>query len=391
MAATSIDRVLDEAIASSTAPGIVALAADESGIFYQGARGRVAPGAAAPVALDSVFRIASMTKAITSAAAMKLVEQGKLGLEQPMAEIAPELAEVVILLGFDGDGDGTPRTRKPRRAITLRHLLTHTSGFSYDLFNKDVARYMEHEGLPSIATCMNRSLRAPLLFEPGERWEYGIGIDWAGKLVEAASGRKLERYLQDEFFHPLGMKDTSFVLRDDMSRRLVAATQRQPDGAIARIDFEFPQDADFHMGGGGLYSTGPDYLRFTRMLLGGGALDRVRVLAPETVKRMGENAIGDIAVPPLASDNPAMAIPYEFWPGQIKRWGLAYMLNTEDVAGGRAAGSCTWAGVHNTFFWIDPARRRTAVLMMQILPANDAKVIATLESFERAVYATSPR
>ncbi len=384
-----IDRVLDDAIASGVAPGVVALAADDRGVVYQGARGRTGPDGAAKVALDSVFRIASMTKAITSAAAMKLVEQGHLGLEQPMAEVAPELGEAVILLGFDDDGE--PRTRKPQRAITLRHLLTHTSGLSYDLFNADVARYMTHAGLPSIATCMNASLRAPLLFEPGERWEYGIGIDWVGKIVEAVSGRKLERFLQDEFFAPLGMRDTSFLLRDDMKPRIVATTQRQPDGAIARIELEFPQDADFHMGGGGLFSTGPDYLRFTRMLLGGGELDGARVLEAATVKRMGENAIGEIAVPPLESDNPALAIPYEFWPGQIKRWGLAYMLNTEDVPGGRAAGSCTWAGVHNTFFWVDPARRRTAVLMMQLLPANDPKVIDTLEKFERAVYATPAR
>jgi CubicO group peptidase (beta-lactamase class C family) len=385
MAAHPIDRILDDVVASGTAPGVVALAADANGVTYSGARGHTGPDRKQPVALDTVFRIASMTKAITSAAAMKLVEQGKLGLDQPMREIAPELGEAVILEGFDAGGK--PRTRKPTRAITLRHLLTHTSGYSYDLFNMDVARYMEHEKLPSIATCLNASLRAPLLFEPGERWEYGIGIDWAGKIVEAVSGRKLERYLQDEFFGPLGMRDTTFVPRADMSRRLVDATQRQPDGTIAKIDFEFPTDADFHMGGGGLFSTGPDYLRFTRMLLGGGALDGQRVLAAETVKKMGENAIGDIKVPRLESANPAMAVPYEFWPGQIKRWGLAYMLNTEDVAGGRAAGSWTWAGVHNTFFWIDPTRRKTAVLMMQLLPANDPKVIDALEKFERAVYA----
>ncbi len=386
MPASPIDRILEEAVASNVAPGVVALAADERGVFYQGARGRTAPDASAPLAIDSVFRIASMTKAITSAAAMKLVEEGKLGLDQPMAEIAPELGQAVILEGFDGNGK--PRTRKPRRAITLRHLITHTSGFSYDLFNTDVARYMEHEGLPSIASCLNASLRAPLLFEPGERWEYGIGIDWAGKIVEAVSGRKLERYLQDEFFGPLGMRDTSFVLRDDMARRLVATTQRQPGGAIARIEMEFPQDADFHMGGGGLFSTGPDYLRFTRMLLGGGVLDGARVLAAETVKKMGENAIGAIEVPKMESENPALAVPYEFWPGTIKRWGLAYMLNTEPVAGGRAANSWTWSGVHNTFFWIDPTRRRTAVLLMQILPAMDPQVMATLEKFERAVYAS---
>jgi methyl acetate hydrolase len=386
MPLSSIDRVLDQAVANNVVSGAVALVADDKSVLHQVARGRTGPDASAsPMSLDSVFRIASMTKAITSAAAMKLVEEGKLGLDQPMREIAPELGEAVILEGFDASGK--PRTRKPRRAITLRHLITHTSGFSYDLFNADVARYMQHEGLPSIATCLNASLRAPLLFEPGERWEYGIGIDWAGKIVEAVSGRNLEQYLQREFFEPLGMRDSSFVLRDDMARRLVAATQRQPDGAIARIDFEFPQDADFHMGGGGLFSTGPDYLRFTRMLLGGGTLDGVRVLAARTVKTMGENAIGEIAVPPVISANPAMAISYEFWPGQIKRWGLAYMLNTEDVAGGRAAGSWTWAGVHNTFFWVDPTRRRTAVLMMQLLPANDPQVIDTLEKFERAVYA----
>ncbi len=389
MAASPIDRILDETVAGGTAPGVVALAADEHGVFYEGARGRTAPGASAPVALDSVFRIASMTKAITSAAAVKLVEQGKLGLDQAMAEIAPELGEIVVLLGFDENGK--PRTRKPKRAITLRHLITHTSGFSYDLFNQDIARYMAQQGLPSIATCMNASLRAPLLCDPGERWEYGIGIDWAGKIVEAVSGRKLEQYLQDEFFGPLRMTDTSFLLRDDMKRRLVATTQRQPDGSIAPIEMEFPQDADFHMGGGGLFSTGPDYLRFTRMLLGGGALDGARVLAPETVRKMGENAIGEIEVPPLKSDNPALAIPYEFWPGQIKRWGLAFMLNTQDVAGGRAAGSWTWAGVHNTFFWVDPTRRRTAVLLMQLLPSADPQVIDTLERFERAVYATTPR
>src|SRR5262252_6368627 len=130
MTASAIDRVLDEAVSSNVAPGVVALVADDRGVRYQAARGRVGPDSKTPVALDSVFRIASMTKAITSSAAMKLVEEGKLGLDQPMKEIAPELGEVVILTGFDPDGK--PRTRKPRRAITLRHLITHTSGFSYD-------------------------------------------------------------------------------------------------------------------------------------------------------------------------------------------------------------------------------------------------------------------
>ena len=157
-----------------------------------------------------------------------------------------------------------------------------------------------------------------------------------------------------------------------------------------QIDFEFPSDADFHMGGGGLYSTGPDYLRFTRMLLAGGSLDGVQVLAPATVRLMGQNAIGDIEVPPFVSDNPAMALSAEMFPGQIARWGLSFVLNTEDIRGCRAANSLAWAGVHNTFFWIDPTRQLTAVLMMQLLPANDPQVLRTLVGYEQGLYAALP-
>jgi CubicO group peptidase (beta-lactamase class C family) len=320
---------------------------------------------------------------------MKLVEQGKLGLDQPMGEIAPELREVKVLTGFDPGG--RPQTRPPRRPITLRHLLTHTSGFSYDLFNAEVGRYMQHEQLPSISTCRYESLRAPLLFDPGERWEYGIGIDWAGRIVELVSGQKLESYLQENFLRPLGMVDTSFVPRADMRARLVATCARVPGSdSLVRIEFDFPTDGDFHMGGGGLYSTGPDYLRFTRMLLGGGALDGTRVLQSETVRAMGRNAIGEISVPGLESANHLVAMPVEFWPGQVKRWGLSFLLNTEDVPGGRAAWSLAWSGVHNTYFWVDPTRGVTGVLMMQLLPAHDRVVLDTYEKYERALYAGLP-
>jgi len=381
-----LDQFLSQAIDGGAAPGVVALAADLDGVIYSGAFGRTAPDTDTPMRLDSVFRIASMTKAITAAAAMQLVEQGRLGLEQPMREIAPELGEARVLLGFDADG--TPQTRAPTRDVTLRHLLTHTSGYSYDLFNRSVGRYMEQKGLPSIATCRYDALKAPLVFDPGERWEYGIGIDWVGRIVEIVSGQPLEAYLQANLLGPLGMRDTSFVLRPDLQSRLVGAAARGPDGALARIEFEFPGDADFHMGGGGLYSTGPDYLRFTRMMLAGGALDGARVLKEDTVQLMGRNAIGDIAVPPFVSDNPAMALSAELFPGQIARWGLSFVINTEDIPGCRAAGSLAWAGVHNTFFWIDPRSRLCAVLMMQLLPANDPQVLRTLVGYEQGLYAS---
>ena len=382
---SKLDQFLSQAIDGGAAPGVVALAADLDGVIYSGAFGRTAPGADTPMRLDSVFRIASMTKAITAAAAMQLVEQGRLGLEQPMREIAPEIGEARVLLGFDADG--TPQTRAPTRDVTLRHLLTHTSGYSYDLFNRNVGRYMEQKGLPSIATCRYDALKAPLVFDPGERWEYGIGIDWVGRIVELVSGQPLEAYLQANLLGPLGMHDTSFVLRPDLQARLVGAAARGPDGALARIEFEFPGDADFHMGGGGLYSTGPDYLRFTRMILAGGALDGTRVLGEDTVRLMGRNAIGDIAVPPFVSDNPAMALSAELFPGQIARWGLSFVINTEDIPGCRAAHSLAWAGVHNTFFWIDPRSRLCAVLMMQLLPANDPQVLRTLVGYEHGLYA----
>lgn len=382
---SKLDQFLSQAIDGGAAPGVVALAADLDGVIYSGAFGRTAPGADTPMRLDSVFRIASMTKAITAAAAMQLVEQGRLGLEQPMREIAPEIGEARVLLGFDADG--TPQTRAPTRDVTLRHLLTHTSGYSYDLFNRNVGRYMEQKGLPSIATCRYDALKAPLVFDPGERWEYGIGIDWVGRIVELVSGQPLEAYLQANLLGPLGMHDTSFVLRPDLQARLVGAAARGPDGALTRIEFEFPGDADFHMGGGGLYSTGPDYLRFTRMILAGGALDGARVLGEDTVRLMGRNAIGDIAVPPFVSDNPAMALSAELFPGQIARWGLSFVINTEDIPGCRAAHSLAWAGVHNTFFWIDPRSRLCAVLMMQLLPANDPQVLRTLVGYEHGLYA----
>ena len=384
----SLDKFLTDAVNNGAVPGVVALAATAQGLIYSGAFGRRGPGDDTPMDLDTVFRIASMTKAVTSAAAMQLVEQGRIGLDQAMREIAPALDQARVLLGFDASG--VPQTRAPKRDITLRHLLTHTSGYSYDLFNKNVARYMEHLQLPSITTCRFDALKAPLVFDPGERWEYGIGIDWAGRIVEIVSGQSLEDYLQQHILAPLGMRDTSFVLRPDMQARLVPAAARGADGVPVQIDFEFPSDADFHMGGGGLYSTGPDYLRFTRMLLAGGSLDGVQVLAPATVRLMGQNAIGDIEVPPFVSDNPAMALSAEMFPGQIARWGLSFVLNTEDIRGCRAANSLAWAGVHNTFFWIDPTRQLTAVLMMQLLPANDPQVLRTLVGYEQGLYAALP-
>lgn len=380
-----LDRILEAGIAAGAAPGVVAMAADSSGIVYEGAAGVTGPGRDTPMGSDTVFRIASMTKAVTAACAMQLVERGDLELDAPAKTVAPWIGEAEVLTGFDADG--TPQTRPPARDVTLRHLLTHTSGYSYDIFNSKVGRYMEHHGLPSILTCKYDSLRAPLVFDPGTDWEYSIGIDWAGRMVEIVSGRTLGEFLEESLAGPLGMKDTAFALREDMQARLVDASTRTPDGGIAPLEFEFEAEGDFHMGGGGLFSTPADYLRFARMLLGGGELDGARVLKAETVKHMGENSIGDLEVPDFVSENPALALSGPIFPGQVARWGLSFALNTEDVPGGRGAGSLTWAGVHNTFYWVDPKKDIATVLMMQLLPANDPKVLELLVNYEQALYA----
>ena len=384
-----IDEVLRKPIEAGFVPGVVALAADDRGVFYQGAFGRRAIDKPEPITLNSVFRIASMTKAVTGTAAMQLVEQHRIGLDQPIGDVLPVVKNVKVLEGFDPDG--APRLRDPRVPITLRHLLTHTSGYGYDIFNPDLRRYIEVVGLPSILSHKNESLRVPLLFDPGAGWEYGIGIDLTGKVVEAVSGQPLEAYFRHHIFEPLKMRDTSFLLNDDMARRLVGAHARGSDGKPAPISFESPHDADFHAGGAGLFSTGPDYLAFTRMLLAGGTLDGAQILKQETVELMARNAIGDLEVPMMRSNNPALALEVETFPGQVKKWGLTFLINTKDVEGFRAAGSLTWGGIHNTFFWIDLKRRITAVAMMQILPIGDPQVIGTMVGFEQALYATKSR
>ena len=381
----AIEKFQLKPIEAGLIPGIVVVAADDRGIIYQGAFGRRTIGKPEPMTLNSVFRIASMTKAITGTAAMQLVEKGRISLEQPMGDVLPSVRDVKVLVGFDGDG--TPRLRNPKSPITLQHLLTHTSGYGYDIFNPDLARYVQIAGLPSILSRKNDALRLPLLFDPGTAWEYGIGIDLVGKVIEEVTGLDLENYFRRHILDPLGMHDTSFLLRNDMARRLAGTHMRGPDGKAIAINIEPLEEAEFHSGGSGLFSTAPDYVTFTRMLLAGGTLDGAKVLKPETVKLMAHNAIDDLNVPMIRSNNPALALEVETFPGQVKKWGLTFLINTKDVEGFRSAGSLTWGGVHNTYFWIDLKKRLTAAALMQILPIGDPHVQETMIAFERTLYA----
>jgi CubicO group peptidase (beta-lactamase class C family) len=379
-----LDAVFSRAVDSKAMPGLVAMAANDGGVVYQGAFGTRELGKAAPMGLDTVVWIASMTKAITATAAMQLVERGKLGLERPAAEVVPEIARAQVLERFDAAGK--PVLRAPRRAITLRHLLTHTAGYGYEIWVPAIAQYQAATGTPGITTCTNAALTTPLLFDPGDRWEYGINIDWAGKMVEAASGQKLDRYFQENITGPLGMKDTSFKLSPSQRARLASVHQRGEAGALAPIEFGLPQEPEFLMGGGGLYGTAPDYLAFARMIMQDGRGAGGQILRSETVALMAQNHIGALEIGPMKSAMPALSNDVELFPGMSKKWGLSFVINTQAVPGGRAAGSLAWAGLANTYFWIDRSRRICGVFLSQVLPFYDTTAVDLLGKFEAAVY-----
>jgi methyl acetate hydrolase len=383
---SSIDQVLKVAADRGDVPGVVAMAANREGVVYEGAFGhRTLPDGTA-MTTDSIFWIASMTKAVTSTAAMQLVEQGRLALDRPIGDVLPELASAPVLEGFDAAGE--PRLRAAARPMTLRHLLTHTAGFTYDIWNPDTLRYRELKGLPDIFSCTDASLMLPLAFDPGECWEYGINIDWVGKAVERVSGQRLGDYFAEHLFAALGMADTGFKLTPERRGRLVAMHARDADGTLAPIEFEMVQEPEFEMGGGGLYGSAADYLAFARLFLNEGrAAGGRRLLRPETVRLMEQNAMGALNVRALPAAPPYSNVA-EFFPGMVKKWGLGFMISTEAVPGGRGADSLAWAGLGNTYFWIDPARGVAGVILMQLLPFADVKALALFGAFEKAVYAT---
>jgi methyl acetate hydrolase len=261
------------------------------------------------------------------------------------------------------------------------------AGFCYDIWNADMGRYMEQAGIPGIISCAEAALTTPLANEPGEKWEYGINIDFVGKAIEAVSGKKLDAYLKDNIFTPLGMKDTAFRLGPDQRRRLVGMHARGPDGSLGAMPFEVTQEPEFHMGGGGLYGTAPDYIRFLQALLNGGELDGNRILKPETVRLMGQNHIGEHEVTKLPTAMPAYSNDVDLYPDQVKKWGLSFLINTKKTEEGRSPSSLAWAGLANTFFWLDPTRGVAGVILMQLLPFADRKALELYGAFERGVYA----
>jgi CubicO group peptidase (beta-lactamase class C family) len=382
------DHLLEQAVLAGHVPGVVAAASSSEGTVYEAAFGERALGRGVAMTPDTVFWLASMTKPIVGAAAMQLVEQGKLTLDEPAAKFLPELADVKLLTGWDSSGQ--PLLQAPKAQITLRQLLTHTAGFTSDIWNMDSARYLKTMNLPRAGSGKKIALSVPLTFEPGTRWEYGINIDWVGQVVAAVSGMRLGEYIQKNITEPLGMTSTGFRISPSMRTRLATVHQRDTvTGMLSTTPFEVPQDTEFDPGGGGLYSTAGDYLRFTRMILNQGRGNGHQLLKPETVALMSKNAMGPLRVSLLRTQNPAASLDAEFFPGIEKSWGLTFMINEQQAPTGRSTGSLAWAGLPNAFFWIDPKKDLAGVILMQLLPFVDPHAIGLFTTYEKAVYAAS--
>lgn len=377
-----IDDVLSRAAEKGACAGVVGAVANRDGMIYEGAFGRRSIDKPAPMTVDTIFRIFSMTKAVGGVAALKLVEQGSLDLDAPVEKYRPEFAQLQVLEGFNGT---QPVLRAPKRKATVRQLMTHTSGLVYEFWNANMAKYLEVTGHPNFLTGKKQGIMYPFAFDPGERWDYGVGIDWLGLVVETVSGKRLDDFCRDEIFQPLKMPDTGFECQE--KDRLTTVHARAPDGSLSVISLDPPSQPEVYCAGFGLYSTARDYMRFLRMLLHRGSLDGAQILKPATVDMALANHIGDLEIGNLKTVIPAVSNDAEFFPGMAKRHSLLTLINLEQPRGMRSAGSHCWAGALNTFFWFDPPKGLAGVLLMQSLPFVDPMATDVLVEFEKAVYA----
>jgi CubicO group peptidase (beta-lactamase class C family) len=376
-ASTAIDASLRAAVERKEVPGVVALIADRRHVLYQGAFGMADTATGRPLAPNALFRIASMTKAITSTAAMQLIEQGRFNLDDPVAKYLPEFATVKVFESFDA-ASGVYRLRPPSRPVTVRHILTHTSGLGYPFTSAIVRDFKPRPGEDYPV--------GPLLFDPGERWHYGTSTDAVGRLVEKISGKPLEEYFRERIFAPLKMSDTFYNVPPDKQARLVTVHRRISDGTVAKEANQPLPMIPQPIGGGGLSSTASDYGRFLRMLLNDGELDGARVLKAETVALMSENHIGAVGVPALKIALPERSADFTFIADGRDKWGLGFLITTDEVPGKRSSGSLSWGGINNTYFWIDRKRGLAGVILMQFLPFADPKALELYDAFERGAY-----
>jgi len=367
--AATLDKLLRTAVDQKSVPGAVAIVATGDGVVYDGA---------ASMNKDAIFAIASMTKPVTSVAVMQLVEAGKVNVDEAASTYVPELAKSYVL--------ENGKQRAPKNPVTVRHLLTHTSGFSYEFMNPEIFKLVQSRKVPSVMAGGDAFLRAPLLFDPGQRWEYGINTDWLGRIVEKVSGQNLDQYFRVNIFEPLGMEDSFFQAPEEKKGRVAKLYQRKEDGSLVEQPMLPVVGGTFLSGGGGLLSTAADYIKFSQAIMSGGQFGGKSILKPETVALMGQNQIGELGISPFRSLLPQLAKDNGALPGRLDKFGFGFALNSKAIEQGRGANTLAWAGIFNTFFWIDREKKVCAVLMTHMSPGLDDGPAKLLEDFDHAVY-----
>lgn len=380
------DEILKRAVeADAPVAGVVAMLTDRTGNVYEGAAGKRVLGGDQEMTLDTVFAIFSTTKAITATAALQLVEEGKLDLDAPAKQYAPDIATLQVIEGFDDAGE--PRLRPPASDVTTRQLLTHSGGFGYDFFNEFYKRLAEEKGQPSVITGTKAALMTPLLFDPGSKWEYGSNVDWAGQVVEGITGQRLGEVFAQRIFEPCGITDMTFAIDDARRSRVAGMHARSADGSLTPMEFELPSPPDVDFGGHGLYGTVGDYMKFIRMWLNDGKGEHGQVLKPETVTMAVQRHLAEnLEVTALPGVIPSLSNDAEYWPGLPKSWSLPFMVNDEKAPTGRPAGGQGWAGLANLFYWVDRSNGIGGYWATQILPFGDPTSFTEYLAFESAAY-----
>ena len=370
-----LDDLIRQPVDQGSLPHLYGAVAKDGDVVYESEAG--------DTSRDRVYRIASMTKAVTSVACMQLVEQGQISLEAPVTSYL-EIADPVVLEAVAADG--TPTHRPATRAPTIRELLTHTAGYGYGVWNQRLHQLFAAQGLSSLGPRGADQLSVPLIADPGAEWHYSIATDFVGRVVEEVAGTDLDSYMKGAIFEPLGMPDTSFTLAKGQDDRLVGVHLRRSNGQLRELELPRPEARGFCSGGAGLSSTPADCLRFLQALLNDGEIDGQRVLDTATARLMGENHTGDLVIPPMRSFDPISSADVDLFPGIPTYWGLGFLINAKPVPGRRRAGSQTWAGLYNTHFWVDRESGIAGLLMTQLLPFCDPAFMAVYDAFERAAY-----
>ncbi len=371
----AISSVLKTATDRGDVPGVAVAVVNKDGVLYNEAFGRSRTLTSTPMAKDTIFNMASMTKPVTSIAIMMLVDEGKLKIDDEVAKYLPKWKDPLVISKFN-EADASYQTRPAKRPITIRHLLTHTSGIGYGFSSPTLTKIMAKE--------KKAELDLPLLFDPGESWAYGASTRVLGHLVEAISGQKIDAFLTSRILQPLGMHDTSYLVPTEKISRVVAVNARGTDGKFVERPMPATLPAQVQ-GDGGLYGTASDYGLFLRMLLNRGTLNGKRILTERAVKTIFENHMGSVVVQPQESANQTLSRNFPVGAGK-DRWGLGFQLAAEKQADRRSPGSGTWAGIFNTHFFIDPSKEIGVVVMMQTLPFYDEASMKVYAGVEEAVY-----